>query len=62
MDRKTKKNIFQVDVDCAKNALNNSDSYTFWQDFEEGRCMVKTGPTGTNVMDIQFILIDFETI
>lgn len=37
--------------------LSNNDSYTFWQNFKDGSCLVKTGPTGTNVMDLQFLII-----
>ena len=40
--------------------LENNDSYTFFQAFDEqsgGTTHVKTGPTGTNVMDLQVILV-----
>jgi glycerate 2-kinase len=37
----------------AGSALANNDSYHF---FEEAGGLVKTGPTGTNVMDIQIVL------
>ncbi len=39
--------------------LENNDSYSFFQRFDElsgGNCHLKTGPTGTNVMDIQIVL------
>ncbi|CAJ0941322.1 unnamed protein product, partial [Mesorhabditis belari] len=49
-----------VDVDSAETYLKNSDSYSFWERFEDGIYHVKTGPTHTNVMDIQMVLIDFE--
>ena len=35
--------------------LNNSDSYTFFKKTDE---LLITGPTGTNVMDIQIILVE----
>jgi glycerate-2-kinase len=41
--------------------LGNNDSYTFFQRLDSdtgGKYHVMTGPTGTNVMDIQIILIE----
>jgi len=35
--------------------LNNNDSYSF---FDRTGSLIKTGPTGTNVMDIQIVLIE----
>ncbi|NXU69629.1 GLCTK kinase, partial [Horornis vulcanius] len=37
--------------------LRNNDSYTFFSQFKGGRHLLVTGLTGTNVMDIQAILI-----
>ncbi|NXS65829.1 GLCTK kinase, partial [Pandion haliaetus] len=37
--------------------LSNNDSYTFFRQFQGGRHLLVTGLTGTNVMDIQTILI-----
>jgi glycerate-2-kinase len=40
--------------------LENNDSYAFFHAFDEqtgGTAHVKTGPTGTNVMDLQLILV-----
>ncbi|NXP00423.1 GLCTK kinase, partial [Certhia brachydactyla] len=37
--------------------LRNNDSYTFFSQFQGGHHLVVTGLTGTNVMDIQVILI-----
>ena len=40
--------------------LDNNDSYTFFQDFDTvagTQSHLKTGPTGTNVMDIQIVLL-----
>ena len=41
----------------AKQYLRDSDSYTFFSNIESGRNLLKTGLTGTNVMDLQIILI-----
>lgn len=35
--------------------LNNNDSYNFFSQIES---LIKTGPTGTNVMDMQVIIVD----
>ena len=37
--------------------LDNNDSYTFYNSLEEGRDLMTTGLTGTNVMDIQILLV-----
>lgn len=37
--------------------LKNNDSYTFYSKFKNGRDHVITGLTGTNVMDIQVLLV-----
>lgn len=37
----------------AREALANNDSYHF---FEQQRALIKTGPTGTNVMDVRILL------
>ena len=37
--------------------LDNNDSYTFYSKFQNGRDHVITGLTGTNVMDIQVLLV-----
>ncbi|KFZ55498.1 Glycerate kinase, partial [Antrostomus carolinensis] len=37
--------------------LSNNDSYTFFSQFQGGHHLLVTGLTGTNVMDIQVILI-----
>ncbi|NXT33658.1 GLCTK kinase, partial [Pelecanoides urinatrix] len=37
--------------------LSNNDSYTFFSQFQGGHHLLMTGLTGTNVMDIQAILI-----
>ncbi|XP_044584900.1 glycerate kinase [Cotesia glomerata] len=43
-----------VDVDSV---LENNDSYNFYSRFNKGCDLVKTGLTGTNVMDLHFIYI-----
>ncbi|KAK5965875.1 Glycerate kinase [Trichostrongylus colubriformis] len=40
--------------------LNTSNSYQFWSTYNNGKNHIKTGPTGTNVMDIQIVLLHFE--
>lgn len=43
--------------------LDHNDSYTFFQQFDAAtgkHCHLKTGPTGTNVMDIQVVLLSKE--
>ena len=37
--------------------LANNDSYTFFSEVRDGKSLVKTGFTGTNVMDVQVLLI-----
>lgn len=37
--------------------LNNNDAYTFFTQVDKGRSLIKTGLTGTNVMDVQILLI-----
>jgi glycerate-2-kinase len=41
--------------------LANNDSYSFFQKFDEltgGKAHLMTGPTGTNVMDLQIVLVE----
>uniref|UniRef100_A0A915AMS0 Glycerate kinase n=1 Tax=Parascaris univalens TaxID=6257 RepID=A0A915AMS0_PARUN len=38
--------------------LRKNDSFNFWKVFRDGVCHVNTGPTGTNVMDVQVLLIN----
>ncbi|PIC40797.1 hypothetical protein B9Z55_008423 [Caenorhabditis nigoni] len=42
----------------ASDYLARSDSYSFWSKFNEGANHLKTGPSGTNVMDIQILLLN----
>lgn len=41
----------------AVNYLENNDSYNFYSRFRDGRDHIITGLTGTNVMDIQVLLV-----
>ncbi|KAM4022726.1 glycerate kinase isoform 1-T3 [Anomaloglossus baeobatrachus] len=40
-----------------ENFLNASDSYGFYSQFQNGRHLLVTGLTGTNVMDVQVLLV-----
>ncbi|EPB72717.1 MOFRL family protein [Ancylostoma ceylanicum] len=56
--------ITNVDVreDIVKQAseyLETSNSYQFWSTYNNGQNHIKPGPTGTNVMDIQIVLLNF---
>ncbi|KIH54153.1 MOFRL family protein [Ancylostoma duodenale] len=39
--------------------LETSNSYQFWSSYNNGQNHIKPGPTGTNVMDIQIVLMNF---
>ncbi len=41
--------------------LRENDSYRFFEKFRNGRCHVKTGVTGTNVMDVMMLAIQFRS-
>ncbi|XP_077977538.1 glycerate kinase-like [Glandiceps talaboti] len=41
----------------AEQYLHNNDSYHFYEKFDEGRNLIITGLTGTNVMDLKILLI-----
>lgn len=45
------------DVDSARRCLDTNDSYSFFVGFNDGKHFIKTGHTGTNVMDIQMLCI-----
>ena len=59
VDARTAALARSLEVDPRK-YLDNNDSYTFFQDFDAvagAQSHLKTGPTGTNVMDIQIVLL-----
>ena len=56
IDDCTLKNAIEMDLN-ADEYLKNNDSYTFFQNLNNGENFVKTGHTGTNVMDMQLLLI-----
>lgn len=37
--------------------INNNDSFAFYSEFDKGQYLLKTGLTGTNVMDLQVLLL-----
>lgn len=43
-------------LDCAR-YLDNNDSYSIFSQFNKGSNLIKTGHTGTNVMDLQIVLV-----
>lgn len=56
VDKATVLQYLETDLDAAS-YLDNNDSNTFFQLFNDSRNLIHTGPTGTNVMDIHIILI-----
>jgi len=44
-------------IEDAEAFLKNNDSYTFFSQVDEGRNQLKSGLTGTNVMDLQILLV-----
>ncbi|XP_011696913.1 PREDICTED: glycerate kinase-like [Wasmannia auropunctata] len=49
--------IMQVERMLPENVLKENDTYNFYSRFKKGADLVKTGHTGTNVMDLHFIYI-----
>ncbi|XP_001608135.2 glycerate kinase isoform X1 [Nasonia vitripennis] len=49
--------IKQIEEMLPEHILKRNDSYNFYLAFENGKDLVKTGLTGTNVMDLHFIYI-----
>ncbi|XP_022104039.1 glycerate kinase-like isoform X2 [Acanthaster planci] len=41
----------------AETVLKNNDSYSFYSQLNDGKDLLKTGLTGTNVMDLQVLLV-----
>jgi glycerate 2-kinase len=60
VDGETAARARNLDID-PRSYLDNNDSYNFFQDFDTAtgaQSHLKTGPTGTNVMDIQIVLLN----
>lgn len=49
--------IMEADRMLLENTLQNNDTYNFYSRFKRGADLLKTGLTGTNVMDLHFIYI-----
>lgn len=45
------------DIEEAEKSLSNNDSYHYFEKLDCGKYVVKTGHTGTNVMDIHLIIL-----
>ena len=46
-------------------ALDQNDSYTFFKQLDTAagtHCLIKTGPTGTNVMDMQIVMLSTDCV
>ena len=56
VDKATLLQYLETDLDAAT-YLDNNDSNTFFKLLNNGKNLIHTGPTGTNVMDIHIILI-----
>ncbi|XP_014602881.1 PREDICTED: glycerate kinase-like [Polistes canadensis] len=54
---KTELMIMEVERIIPENALAENNSYNFFSRYKKGENIVKTGFTGTNVMDLHFIYI-----
>lgn len=54
---KTELMMMEVERMIPENALTENDSYNFFSRFMKGENLIKTGFTGTNVMDLHFIYI-----
>lgn len=54
---KTELMIMEVERLLPENTLKENDSYNFFSRFKKGKDLMKTGFTGTNVMDLHFIHI-----
>lgn len=50
-------NLLEAERMLFQNTLSNNDTYNFYSRFKRGADLLKTGLTGTNVMDLHFIYI-----
>lgn len=50
-------NLMEAKHMLLQNTLSNNDTYNFYSRFKRGADLLKTGLTGTNVMDLHFIYI-----
>ncbi|KAH0949910.1 hypothetical protein HN011_004945 [Eciton burchellii] len=49
--------IMEIERMLPENTLKENDTYNFYSRFKKGADLIKTGLTGTNVMDLHFIYI-----
>jgi len=49
--------LMEVERMLPENVLKENDTYNFYSRFKKGMDLIKTGNTGTNVMDLHFIYI-----
>lgn len=49
--------VMEIERMLPENALRENDTYNFYSRFKRGADLIKTGLTGTNVMDLHFIYI-----
>lgn len=47
-----------VEVQLMQKYLENNDAYTFFEQWNSGKNLIKIGHTGTNVMDIQIMIFN----
>lgn len=55
----TSDDITRSDVEEIKHHLLGKNSYGFWSKYNGESNLVKTGKTGTNLMDVQIVYINF---
>lgn len=50
-------NSANIDINLVEKMLKEKRSYEFWSNFNEGTNLVKIGKTGSNLMDIQILIL-----